>query len=286
MKIVRFRDASGRTVQAAQQPDGTCRRVEGNLADGFRMTGETVPPGKRLAPIEPSCIWCVGQNYRAHAAEAGFQVPEHPVIFAKGINAVQNPGEPIVLPAAGYSTEVDYECELVVVIGKACRNVTRSEALKYVAGYTCGNDVSARDWQLKWGGSQWSRGKSFDTFAPLGPCLVTSDELSDPSGLRIQTVLNGRVMQDANTGDMIFDVPTLIEFLSHSTTLLPGTLIFTGTPQGVGMAQNPPRWLRSGDEVSVIIERIGTLTNPVREEQSEVAGVAGGRLQNEERVAQ
>lgn len=213
-------------------------------------------------------------------------MPEYPVIFAKGINAMQNPGDAIVLPAGGYSSEVDYECELVVVIGKACKNVKRTEALNYVAGYTCGNDVSARDWQLKRGGSQWSRGKSFDTFAPIGPCLVTRDELADPSGLRIQTVLNGRVMQDANTRDMIFDVPVLIEFLSRSTTLLPGTLIFTGTPQGVGMAQTPPRWLRAGDEVSVVIERIGTLTNPVREEENEVAGVAGNRQRIEERIVQ
>lgn len=284
MKIVRFQDASGRKVQAAQQPDGSYRRVEGSLADGFRLTGETVRQAKWLAPVEPSCIWCVGQNYKAHAAEAGFQVPEHPVIFAKGTNAVQNPGEAIVLPAGGYSSEVDYECELVVVIGKPCKNVARGEALNYVAGYTCGNDVSARDWQLKRGGSQWSRGKSFDTFAPIGPCLVTRDELAVPSGLRIQTILNGRVMQDANTRDMIFDVPTLIEFLSRSTTLPPGTLIFTGTPQGVGMAQTPPRWLRAGDEVSVVIERIGTLTNPIREEQSETAGLAGGQQSSEEQV--
>lgn len=286
MKIVRFQDASGGRIQAAQQPDGSYRRVEGNLTDGFRAAAETVLPGKLIAPIEPTCAWCVGQNYKAHAAEAGFQVPEHPVIFAKGINAVQNPGDAIVLPAGGYSSEVDYECELVVVIGKACKNVKRTEALNYVAGYTCGNDVSARDWQLKRGGSQWSRGKSFDTFAPIGPCLVTRDELADPSGLRIQTVLNGRVMQDANTRDMIFDVPVLIEFLSRSTTLLPGTLIFTGTPQGVGMAQTPPRWLWPGDEVSVVIERIGTLTNPVREEEDETAGVAGNRQRSEERVVQ
>lgn len=275
----------GRTVQAAQQPDGAYRLVRGNLADGFELTGEAIRPGKLLAPVEPSCIWCIGQNYKAHAAEAGFQVPEYPVVFAKGINAVQDPGEPIVLPASGYSTEVDYECELVVVIGKACRNAARSEALKHVAGYTCGNDVSARDWQLKRGGSQWSRGKSFDTFAPLGPYLVTRDELPDPSALRIQTVLNGQVVQDAPTGDMIFDVATLIEFLSRSTTLPPGTLIFTGTPQGVGMAQDPPRWLRSGDEVSVIIEGIGTLTNSVREESGKFESKDAGRPGGVERVA-
>lgn len=266
MKIVRFQDASGRSGYAAEQLDGSYRRVEGNLREGFRATGEAVRPGALLAPVEPACIWCIGQNYKAHAAEAGFKVPEYPVVFAKGVNAVQHPNEPIMLPASSYSREVDYECELVVVIGRECRNATRSEALNYVAGYTCGNDVSARDWQLKWGGSQWCRGKSFDTFAPMGPCLITADELPDPSGLQIQTILNGRVMQDANTRDMIFDVPTLIEFLSRSATLLPGTLIFTGTPQGVGMAQNPPCWLSDGDEVSVVIEKIGKLTNPVREE--------------------
>jgi len=161
---------------------------------------------------------------------------------------------------------VDYECELAVVIGKPCKNVSRAEALKYVLGYTCCNDVSARDWQIKRGGSQWSRGKTFDTFSPLGPCLVTADEIPNPNALRLRTRLNGEVMQDSTTADMIFDVPTLIEFLSGSTTLLPGTVILTGTPQGVGMAQKPPRWLRAGDTVSIEIEQIGTLENPVTEE--------------------
>jgi 2-keto-4-pentenoate hydratase/2-oxohepta-3-ene-1,7-dioic acid hydratase in catechol pathway len=163
---------------------------------------------------------------------------------------------------------VDYEGELVVIIGKACKNVPRDRALDYVAGYTCGNDVSARDWQLKWGGTQWCRGKSFDTFAPLGPCLVTPASLPNPGRLRIQTLLNGTIMQDAITGDMIFDVPTLIEFLSRGATLVPGTAIFTGTPHGVGMARKPPRWLAEGDEISVVIEKIGTLTSRVRKEGS------------------
>lgn len=264
MKIVRCKDASGKPAYAALQPDGSHHRVEGSPSEGFRSTAEAVSVGALLAPVEPPAIWCIGQNYRLHASEAGFAIPEFPVVFAKGINAAQGPAAPILLPAADYSREVDYECELVVVIGRKCRDVGRAAALAHVAGYTCGNDVSARDWQLKWGGSQWSRGKSFDTFAPIGPCLVTPESLPDPSGLRIQTILNGQVVQDANTRDMIFDVPTLVEFLSRSTTLLPGTLIFTGTPQGVGMAQNPPRWLGDGDEVSVVIEGIGTLTNTVR----------------------
>ena len=165
------------------------------------------------------------------------------------------------------SDEVDYECELAVVIGKPCKNISRAKALDFVLGYTCCNDVSARDWQIKRSGGQWCRGKSFDTFSPLGPCLVTPDEIPNPNSLKISTVLNGQVMQDWNTNDMIFDVPTLIEFLSGSTTLLPGTVILTGTPHGVGMAQKPPRWLRPGDRVNIEIEKIGALTNSVANEK-------------------
>jgi 2-keto-4-pentenoate hydratase/2-oxohepta-3-ene-1,7-dioic acid hydratase in catechol pathway len=209
-------------------------------------------------------IWCIGQNYREHANEVGIAAGEYPVVFAKGINAVQDPDAPIVLPQAAQSSEVDYEAELVVFIGKSCRDVSREDALQYIAGYTCGNDVSARDWQLKKGGSQWSRGKSFDTFAPLGPCLVTPASLRDPGALRIQTTVNGSLLQDANTSDMIRDVSEIISFLSQSTTLLPGTAIFTGTPHGVGMARIPPVWLKNQDEVRVTIEGIGTLCNHVR----------------------
>lgn len=161
---------------------------------------------------------------------------------------------------------MDYECELAVVIGKTAHNVSKADALKHVLGYTCGNDVSARDWQKHGGGGQWCRGKSFDTFCPLGPVLVTADEILDPNSLAIKTVLNGETMQDWNTDDMIFDVPTLIEFLSGSTTLMPGTVIMTGTPHGVGMARTPPVFMKHGDTVSVEIEKIGTLTNPVRDD--------------------
>jgi 2-keto-4-pentenoate hydratase/2-oxohepta-3-ene-1,7-dioic acid hydratase in catechol pathway len=203
-------------------------------------------------------------NYRKHAAESKAPIPEHPVLFMKSISSVQNPGDDIVLPRHLKSQEVDYECELAVVIGKACKNVSRANALDYVLGYTCANDVSARDWQLKFGGGQWCRGKTFDTFAPLGPCLVLKDEIPDPNKLRIQTVLNGSVMQDWNTDDMIFDVPALIEFLSGDTTLLPGTVILTGTPHGIGAARKPPVFLKDGDVVTIEIEKIGSLTNPVK----------------------
>jgi 2-keto-4-pentenoate hydratase/2-oxohepta-3-ene-1,7-dioic acid hydratase in catechol pathway len=181
--------------------------------------------------------------------------------------AVQNPGDPILLPTRLKSNQVDYECELAVVIGKEAKNVSRDRALDYVLGYTCANDVSARDWQKEMGGSQWCRGKTFDTFCPLGPRLVTADEITQPNQLAIKTVLNGQVMQDWNTNDMIFDVPTLIEFLSGSTSLPAGTVILTGTPHGVGMARNPPVWLKAGDEITIEIEKIGSLTNPVRDEE-------------------
>jgi 2-keto-4-pentenoate hydratase/2-oxohepta-3-ene-1,7-dioic acid hydratase in catechol pathway len=161
---------------------------------------------------------------------------------------------------------VDYEGELAVIIGERCKNVAKKDALRCVLGYTCANDVSARDWQKQWGGSQWCRGKTFDTFCPLGPRLVPATEVSDPNNLQIRTVVSGEALQDCNTNDMIFDVPTLIEFLSGSTTLLPGTVILTGTPHGVGMARTPPRWLKAGDTVTIEIEKIGALTNPVVEE--------------------
>lgn len=268
MKIIRYEDSSGKIHLAAEQPDGSCLRLEGDLFGGLQSTRETAAMRKILAPIIPEMIWCIGRNYRRHVDEVGMEVSQYPVVFAKGPSAVQNPGDPILVPSRATTSELDYEGELVVIIGKACKNAGRDRALEYVAGYTCGNDVSARDWQLKLGGSQWCRGKSFDTFAPMGPCLVTSDTLPEPSGLRIQTVVNGRTMQDGNTRDMIHDVPAIIEFLSQSTTLLPGTAIFTGTPHGVGMAQDPPLWLKDGDEVSVTLEKIGTLTNTVRDVRS------------------
>jgi len=222
---------------------------------------------KLLAPVVPTAIWCIGLNYRQHAAETHAKIPEYPILFAKGLNAVQNPGDPIEIPTRLRSDEVDYEGELAVVIGKTCKNVRRQDALNYVLGYTAANDVSARDWQKNRGGGQWCRGKTFDTFCPLGPCLVTPDEIPNPNALRLRTLLNGEVMQDSNTNDMIFDVPALIEFLSGSTTLLPGTVILTGTPQGVGMARNPPVWLKPGDTITVEVEKIGQLTNPVANER-------------------
>jgi len=189
------------------------------------------------------------------------------MLFLKSTTCLQNPGDPIELPVKLASHEVDWECELAVVIGKRCKNVPREKALDYVFGYTAANDVSARDWQQKWGGGQFCQSKSFDTFCPLGPVLVTRDEIPNPNALQIKTVLNGQVMQDCNTNDMVFDVATLIEFLSGSKTLLPGTVILTGTPHGVGFARKPQVFMKAGDTVSVEIEKIGTLTNPVVNER-------------------
>lgn len=263
MKIIRYLDSSQIAHYGAQNSDGSVDQLAGDLYGSLSRGGRQADVQKLLAPIVPTAILCIGLNYRHHAAESGMPPPENPVLFTKGINTLQHPGDPIEIPTQFPSEEVDYECELAVVIGKACKNVRKENALEYVLGYTCANDVSARDWQLKKGGGQWCRGKYFDTFCPLGPCLVTPDEIRDPNALAISTVLNGETVQDWNTNDMIFDVPTLIEFLSGSTTLLPGTVILTGTPHGVGMAAKPPRWLAPDDEVQIEIEGIGALRNPV-----------------------
>ena len=266
MKIVRYLQQDGTVVLGQQHDDGSVTRLEGDLYGELKDTGQSVS-GKLQAPVHPVDILCIGLNYRRHAEEGKSPIPEYPVLFMKNSSAVQNPEDPIVLPRRLKSERVDYECELAVVIGKTCHNVSKADALEHVLGYTCANDVSARDWQKEYGGGQWCRGKTFATFCPLGPCLVTADEIPDPNTLSIRTILNGEVMQDWNTDDMIFDIPTLIEFLSGSTVLSPGTVILTGTPHGVGMARNPPVLLKDGDSVTIEIEKIGRLTNPVVEER-------------------
>lgn len=266
MKIIRYRDSAGNTHYGRQAADGSATRIDGDIFAQHRETGEKADIAKLLTPIAPVDVLCIGLNYRRHAEEGNQAIPEWPVLFMKNSGAVNHPGDPILLPRHLRSDAVDYECELAVVIGKPCKNVSKADALKYVLGYTCANDVSARDWQIKRGGGQWCRGKTFATFCPLGPCLVTADEIPDPNTLAIKTILNGQAMQDWNTNDMIFDVPTLIEFLSGSMLLLPGTVILTGTPHGVGGARKPPVFLKHGDTVTIEIEKIGSLTNPVQEE--------------------
>ena len=272
MRIVRF-ERGGAIGYGVQRDDGSIVAIDyGPSASGGRAwelaleppaDGPVVEDPTLLAPVVPTGVLCIGLNYRRHAEESGAEVPDQPIVFMKLPSAVQHPGGDIVLPRRLRSDQVDYEAELAVVIGRRCRNVPRDEALDYVLGYTCGNDVSARDWQLQWGGGQWCRGKTFDTFCPLGPALVTTDQVPDPNALAIKTVINGETLQDWTTRDMIFDVPALIAFLSGSTTLEPGTVIMTGTPHGVGAARTPPRFLKPGDTVTVEIEAIGALTNPV-----------------------
>ena len=266
MKIIRFLKA-GRQQFGRLHDDGRTTLLEGDLFGGLRDTDQTARVERLLAPLDPRDILCVGLNYKLHAAETGAEPPAHPVLFMKNSGAVQNPGDPIVLPRRLRSDQVDYECELAVVIGTRCHNVDRSDALRHVLGYTCANDVSARDWQRNGGGGQWCRGKTFATFCPLGPALVTPDEIPDPNTLAIRTIVNGRTLQDWNTNDMIFDVPQLIEFLSASMILNPGTVILTGTPHGVGVARTPQVFLQPGDSVTIEIEKIGSLTNPVVEER-------------------
>src|SRR6188768_1758796 len=203
MKIIRFQNAQNEIRFAAQQADGSALEIDGDLFGQYRVTDRKADVAKLLAPVQPTAILCIGLNYRKHAEEGKAKIPEWPVLFMKSPGAVQNPGDPIQLPTKLKSTQVDYECELGVVIGKTCKNVSKADALKYVLGYTCANDVSARDWQREWGGSQWCRGKTFDTFCPLGPCLVTADEIPNPNTLRLRTILNGKIVQDSNTEDMI-----------------------------------------------------------------------------------
>lgn len=264
MQLAQVVDKDDRRICVARQSEGRLVRIKAaSLLETPELTDEQIVPKRWLAPVEPRTILCIGVNYKAHAEEGGHSVPDYPVLFLKNPAAAVGHNEPICLPRV-CEDEVDYEGELVVVIGKVCRNVSREEALDYVLGYTIANDVSARIWQMDKGGSQWCRGKSFDTFAPMGPVLVTPDELPDPNKLSIETRLNDKILQQDNTANMIFDVPTLISFLSQDTTLLPGTVILTGTPQGVGWARTPKCSLHSGDTVSVTIEKIGTLTNPVK----------------------
>ena len=260
MKLLRHLTPSGPDY-AALLADGTTLAGEGDVFGEYWITEQRVTPGQRLAPIAPANILGIGLNYRKHAEEGGKTLPARPMWFMKTTNAVQAPGAPIVLPAG--SSKVDYEGELAIVIGKPARNVAKDDALSYVLGYTIANDVSARDWQFELGGGQFCHGKSFDTFCPLGPVLVTADELTNPNSLRLRTLVNGDVRQDWTTADMVFDVATIISFLSTSRTLPAGTVILTGTPHGVGYARKPPVWLAPGDTVSVEIEAIGTLTNPV-----------------------
>lgn len=260
MKVVRFEDPSGKVCIGQWIAPDQARLISGDLYGSYEVTSQTARINRLLAPVTPVNIIAIGLNYRRHAAESGAQVPDFPVVFVKLTTSVIGPGEPILLPTDA-PDEVDYEAELAVVVSRKARKVSEADALKYVLGYTCGNDVSARDCQIR-RDKQWARAKSFDTFCPLGPCLLI-DPKQDPNAFPLRARLNGKVMQDSNTSDMIFSVPRLVSYLSQQFTLLPGTVILTGTPEGVGCARKPPVYLRPGDAIAVEIDGIGELVNPV-----------------------
>jgi len=268
MKIIRFISEGSERLFGAFDPatPGKARVIEGDILGRFALTDRSAVIKKILPPIDPPNILALGFSYGKHAGETESKAPESPVLFIKGTNSLIGPGDTILLPKAG-PDEVDYEAELVIVIGKKAKNVSPKEAMEYVLGYTCANDVSARDWQMVRQKKQWARGKSFDTFCPLGPYIATKDEVPDPNNLRIQSLLNGKVMQDSNTSDMLFSVAEIVSDVSQSLTLLPGSVILTGTPEGVGFVRKPPVFLRQGDVITIIIEKLGELTNPVGNEK-------------------
>jgi 2-keto-4-pentenoate hydratase/2-oxohepta-3-ene-1,7-dioic acid hydratase in catechol pathway len=268
MKIIRFLSADREILYGVYDP-GQPRRakiVEGDLWSGYRIPGREAGVEKLLAPVVPVNILALGINYKKHGDETAMSYPDQPILFIKASSSVTGRDAPVILPAAG-PDRVDYEAELAVVIGRTVKNISPGEARDCIFGYTCANDISARDWQFDRQKGQWARGKSFDTFCPLGPWIVTPDEIADPNDLAIRCLLNGQIVQEARTADMIFNVETIISNLSRSMTLLPGTVILTGTPEGVGFTRQPPLFLQPGDTVSVEIEKIGTLTNRVIREE-------------------
>jgi acylpyruvate hydrolase len=217
-----------------------------------------------LQPVlRPGKVICLGLNYRDHAKEAGMAIPEYPVLFHKVAGSLIGHNQPVVVPRS--SSKIDFEGELTIIIGRRGKYIAEHEALSYIAGYTIGNDVSARDLQFRT--SQWTTGKMLDTFGPIGPALVTCDEVPDPNALQIKTTLNGQVMQHGNTAEMIFRVPFIVSYISEIVTLEPGDVILTGTPAGIGNTRTPPVFMKPGDTVSVEIERLGVLTNPLVAEE-------------------
>ncbi|MDD3656211.1 MAG: fumarylacetoacetate hydrolase family protein [Atribacterota bacterium] len=259
MRIVRYQ-TNGGVLYGVLQGD-EIRTIQGNLFDkvvvgSLRIKREEV---KLLAPVDPPNVIAIGLNYKKHAEESGNSFPDKPVIFLKSTSSVIGPEDNIILPEIA-PNEVDYEAELVIVIGKKAKNIEIDDVDNYILGYTCGNDVSARDCQLRLD-QQWARGKSFDTFCPLGPWIET--ELPNPDQCRIRSRLNGKVMQDSNTSDLIFGVRELVSYCSKNFTLLPGSVIMTGTPGGVGFTRKPPVYLKQGDIIEIGIEGIGILSNKV-----------------------
>jgi len=262
MKIVRYQK-NGKVFYGKLE-DEQIFPIEGDVFGDLKLITEPIKREevKLLAPVNPPNIIAIGLNYKKHAEESGHGYPKKPVIFLKATSSLIGPEDKIIIPQMA-PDEVDYEAELTIVIGKRAKNVEIEEAEDYIFGYTCANDVSARDCQIRLD-QQWARGKSFDTFCPLGPWIET--ELAEPDHCRIMSRLNGEIMQDSNTSDLIFSTKELLSYCSKNFTLYPGTVIMTGTPKGVGFARKPPVFLKPGDMIEIEIEGIGKLINLVSRE--------------------
>ncbi|KAI1476965.1 hypothetical protein F4774DRAFT_390992 [Daldinia eschscholtzii] len=275
-RLVRFLAKNGKTYYGdAILPEGVtdiaktkkARVIKGDIFGKHEVTDQVADVRLLLAPLvleDVKTVRCLGLNYALHAKEANLPIPKYPVLFYKPVTSLSGPTDPIPIhPIAQEELGLDYEVELVVIIGKEAKDVPESEALDYVLGYAVGNDVSHRDWQVARGGGQWSLGKGFDGWAPYGPGIATSNVIKDPQTLKISTRVNGQTVQESNTADQIFNVRQTIAFLSKGHTLLPGDLIWTGTPSGVGMGRKPQLWLKDGDIVEVELEGVGIVSNKV-----------------------
>ncbi|KAL9131847.1 MAG: hypothetical protein Q9217_000293 [Psora testacea] len=275
MRLIRFLARDGRTYYGEPiLPHGVtdmaktkhARVIKGEVFGRHDVTDQIADVRLLLAPLardDVRTVRCLGLNYAQHAHETKMPIPKYPVLFYKPATSLAGPFDPIPIPAPAQIDGLDYECELVAVIGKECRDVDENKALDYVLGYAVGDDISHREWQLNRGGGQWGLGKGFDGWAPFGPGIVSSSLIKDPQNLEISTRINGEMVQESTTEDMIFGVAKTIAFLSQGTTLTPGDLIFTGTPQGVGSGRKPPLWLKDGDLVEVSLEGVGTCVNKV-----------------------
>lgn len=271
MKIIRFVSGKQKVLYGVYNPKhpDSAKIIEGDIFGDYKITSKEAEVKKLLSPIIPVNILALGINYKKHGDETAMSYPDQPILFLKATTSIVGHEGPIVLPAAGPDC-VDYEAELAVVIGKKAKNIMPDKAMDYIMGYTCANDVSARDWQFDKQKGQWARGKSFDTFCPLGPWIVTKKDIDDPNNIGIRCIINGQTVQESKTSEMIFNVQNIVSNLSRSMTLLPSTVILTGTPDGVGFTKQPPLFLKAGDLVSVEIEKIGTLTNEVVREDSNI----------------
>jgi len=268
VRIIRFVGHDGNEWTGTGTMDDSAAIITGDIFGNFKVTEKRVKIKTILAPFQPVAILCIGLNYKMHAEESGMALPEHPILFMKNPAAVTGPYSNIEIPHSCLEPlQVDYEVELGVVIGRSGKNIKQERAIDHVLGYTCANDISARRWQKHGGGGQWVRGKSFDTFCPLGPNITTADEIDDPQDLELTCSLNGEVMQRGVTSDMIFPVAELISRLSQSTTIMAGTIILTGTPSGVGFTRTPPVYLKPGDLLKSTISVVGEMVNRVVSEK-------------------